>query len=87
MVSVTIGYDFVRKSKTTQNELVRSFLEDDHVEDAFSVTGPTDIFLKVRAKSMDDLNDYLISQVRKIPGVIRTNTQVVLYQGSGPHKK
>ncbi|NOZ81068.1 MAG: Lrp/AsnC family transcriptional regulator [DPANN group archaeon] len=81
IVNVTIGYDFVRKTGTTQNELVQLFMQEDEVEEAFSVTGETDIILKVRARGIDDLNNYLIGQVRKLPGVTKTVTQVVLYEG------
>ena len=48
------------------------------IEEAHIITGDYDILLKVRAKSMDELTNFLITELARHPDVERTLTLMVL---------
>ena len=44
------------------------------------VTGGTDLIIKVRAKDVGELNDFVIKKLRSIDGVDKTQTAIVLQE-------
>ncbi|MCS7102732.1 MAG: Lrp/AsnC family transcriptional regulator [Candidatus Korarchaeum sp.] len=60
------------------------------VEEAHIITGDYDILLKVRARDMDELTRFLITELARHPDVERTHTLMVLkspYSGLAPLRK
>ncbi|MCL5437636.1 MAG: Lrp/AsnC ligand binding domain-containing protein [Candidatus Thermoplasmatota archaeon] len=49
-----------------------------NVEDVFVVTGDFDIMLKVRFADIFGLNEFLVEELSKLPGVKATKTMMVL---------
>jgi DNA-binding Lrp family transcriptional regulator len=54
------------------------------VEMAHAVTGAYDVIAFVHAESMADLGDFLSRQIHRVPGVLKTTTNVVV-QGAAAH--
>jgi DNA-binding Lrp family transcriptional regulator len=54
------------------------------VEMAHAVTGAYDVIAFVHAESMADLGDLLSRQIHRVPGVLKTTTNVVV-QGAAAH--
>lgn len=48
------------------------------IVEAHNLTGDTDLLLKMRTKSIDDLRELLTSKVQNLPGVRRLSTSIVL---------
>ena len=48
------------------------------VEMAHAVTGSYDVIAFVRAECMADLGDFLSRHIQRLPGVLKTTTNVVL---------
>jgi len=48
------------------------------VQEAHNVTGDTDVVLKVKARSIDDLRKLLVEKIQYIKGVRRINSSIVL---------
>lgn len=58
-------------------EAAQKILEIKFVDAVYEVTGETDILAFVQASSIDEIN-YVIDQIRNVPGVVGTNTLIVL---------
>lgn len=68
----------VQPTDTTSDESVADALASfDEVESCYAVAGDEAFVVKVRVATMDDL-ERILGRVRKIPGVARTRTTVVL---------
>lgn len=50
------------------------------VDEVCIVAGSTDLVVKLRSKTTEDLNNFIINKLRKIEGVDKTRTFVILEQ-------
>ena len=66
--------------RSAQEEIARRIAAIKGVEEAFIVTGATDIVAKAWVKDTDALNDLLLKEIGKIDGVDKTVTLVILKQ-------
>lgn len=82
-----LGFDITALINITVNYTGKDYSQEDTarrirglpgVESVAIVTGTTDMVAKVRKKNTDDLNNFLINHLRKIPGIDKTTTFVVL---------
>ncbi len=48
------------------------------VKSLAAVTGPHDLIAQIEAETIEELNDIVLSRIRSIDGVIKTNTALVL---------
>jgi DNA-binding Lrp family transcriptional regulator len=48
------------------------------VKAAYTVSGNYDLIVQVEAENMETLSDLLLSKIRAVDGVIKTNTCIVL---------
>jgi len=48
------------------------------VKAAYTVSGNYDLIVQVEAENMEELSDLLMSKIRAVDGVIKTNTCIVL---------
>jgi Lrp/AsnC family transcriptional regulator for asnA, asnC and gidA len=64
--------------KVMQEDVAKEIKALPGVESVELLTGGTDILAKVRVKDVDELNNFIIRQLRKIEGVDKTQTMVVL---------
>lgn len=68
----------VQPTDTAQDDALAKALSDlDEVESCYTVAGEEAFVVKVRVATMDELGESL-SKLRRIPGVARTRTTVVL---------
>lgn len=67
-----------RYTKQSQHEMAKKLKSKDFVEEIAIVTGSTDMIAKVRVKNMDELNKFVISYLRMLEGIERTETLVIL---------
>ena len=63
------------------DSVLQQVSEFDQVMFAASTTGAYDLLAWVGVESLDDLGHFLMKSVGKIPGVLRTETHVVLTMG------
>ncbi len=77
-VLVVVDYQSLKESRFTQYELTQKLLEEKGVESASMVTGGTDIVLKIRVATIDELNQFITVKLRNIEGIERTQTMIVL---------
>ncbi|MCK9595677.1 Lrp/AsnC family transcriptional regulator [Candidatus Pacearchaeota archaeon] len=76
-ILISVNQDSSNKN-ISQNEVGRKIKRLEGIQEVDIVTGTTDILVKIRAENMPVLNDLITNQLRKIPGVDKTQTMMVL---------
>jgi len=69
LVQVTVG---------ASSAVVQAVGEVDGVTEAYVVTGPYDIIVRVEADSLDQLGQLVVSSIQAVEGVTRTLTCPIL---------
>ena len=64
--------------KTDQEQLAKKLLRISGVSHARIITGGFDILIEVRLGTIDELNSLITGELRKIEGVDKTQTMIVL---------
>ena len=77
-VLVSVMYHLPSGVVTDQAALAKKGRENEFVEEASIIAGRSDLLVKVRTKTIDELNEFVIKFLRSIPGIERTETLVVL---------
>lgn len=77
-VMIQVRYMLPSGIKVLQEDVAKEIKALAGVESVELLTGGTDILAKVRVKDIDELNDFIIRKLRKIEGVDKTQTRVVL---------
>lgn len=77
-VMVQVIYMLPSGVKVMQEDVAKEIKSLPEVESVELLTGTTDILVKVRVKDVDELNDFIIRKLRKIEGVDKVQTSVVL---------
>ena len=77
-VTISVMYHLPEGKVINQEELAAKVRNNENVEEVYIITGATDLIVKVRTKTVDDLNNFVIRYLRSIPGIERTQTLVVL---------
>ncbi|MBS3076933.1 Lrp/AsnC family transcriptional regulator [Candidatus Pacearchaeota archaeon] len=68
----------INQSKISQSEIGKQIREIDGVESVDIVTGSTDIIVQIRIKDMHSLNELITEKIRKLSGIDKTQTLMVL---------
>ena len=77
-ILLSVNQSLASGKKISQQEVGKKIKAHDNVEYVDIVTGATDMIIRVRASSMSGLNDLLTKDLRKIDGVDKTQTMMVL---------
>ena len=78
-IGITINYNIPNK-KINQIEVANKIKEIEGVYETYIMTGGSDIFIKILAKDIQDLNIIVTERLRNIVGVDKTQTAIVLKQ-------
>ncbi len=78
MISLTVNYRSQSGEKISQRELAEKIARFSYVEEVHIVAGGNDIMLKVRMADVDELNKFVIDELRNIDGVDKTQTAIIL---------
>lgn len=79
-VVVEFDINSMMAKKLTYDDLAREIKKPGIVEDLAYITGEKDIIIKIKAKDMEEVNSYLLDYLRKVPGVLRSNTYIALQE-------
>ncbi len=78
IVLVNTDYNLIEGRDRTQEDVAKEIRKLEGIEEVCSITGLNDLFVRVRKENVDELNNFLINKLRKIRGVKKTQTLVVL---------
>lgn len=73
-----VDYTQFRSKNITQQKLVEKLLSMKYVESCSVTTGRFDMILRLRVPRVEDLNQFIVVDLRSIEGVERTETMIVL---------
>ncbi len=77
-ILVTVNYLLPDGTKIKQEEVAQKIKMLEDVEEVNIVTGVTDILIKVRTSSIEELNNFIIKKLRNINGIDKTQTMITL---------
>ncbi len=77
-VMINVEYRTLSGKKISQTKLAGEIKKNPLVDEASIVAGGTDIIIRIHAKDIDELNDFIINKVRDMDGVANTQTMIVL---------
>jgi len=71
------AYILVNVSTGTEDEVSKTLVEFDEVEEVATIYGEYDAIIKVAAKDMNDLDDFISSKLRSVPNIFMTSTMII----------
>ena len=77
-VQIIVDYKLLKEKKMSQHDLAKKLKQHEFVEEVAMITGGTDIIIKVRVESVDELDNFVTRYLRNIEGIEKTQTMVVL---------
>ncbi len=77
-ILIKTDYNALKEVKLSQQDLALKLKHKPEVEEVAMITGFKDIILKVRTKSVEELNNFVTNNLRNMDGVGTTETSVVL---------
>ena len=77
-IGITVDYSSSKDKRLSQTEVARAIKNIEGVQGVAVLTGEMDILAKVIAKDLSELNQIVTEKLRKIPGVDKTKTSVIL---------
>ena len=84
MVEVFIQVRLVSHSDESPERFIAAVQRMDEVSACWTMTGEYDFLLHVMVPSVDDLNDFVMHRLMRLPGVRDVHTQLVLQNIKGP---
>ncbi len=78
IIALTVNYFSRTGEKVSQRKLAEKLASIPCVEEVHIVAGGNDIIMKVRVANVDELNKFVIDELRNIDGVDKTQTAIVL---------
>ena len=77
-ILISVDYKRLKELKRSQYELAQRLLKHPAVESSAMITGASDIIIKIRCSSVDELNEFVTIFLRNVEGVEKTQTAIVL---------
>jgi anthranilate phosphoribosyltransferase len=71
------AYILVNVSTGTEDEVCKALVEFDEVEEVATIYGEYDAIIKVAAKDMKNLDDFITSRLRSLPNIFMTSTMII----------
>ncbi len=72
------AYVLIKTESGKEDEVLKAVLGLTVTEEAHQVFGPYDIITEVRARDMDSIVDIVVSKIRKIKGIIDTQSLIAI---------
>jgi Lrp/AsnC family leucine-responsive transcriptional regulator len=77
-ILLNVGRDLLKGTGKDHDIVSSEILKFPEVEKVYNVTGNFDILVKVRAKDVKELNRFLIKELRRMEGIEKSQTSIVL---------
>ena len=72
------AYIFVECAAGTAKDVAGKVGQLEGVKSCHAITGPFDVIVLVESSDVRTLGDFSVSKIQSIPGVIRTETNVII---------
>jgi Lrp/AsnC family transcriptional regulator, regulator for asnA, asnC and gidA len=81
-ILITISLDELKRHNMKTKDLLKQIKINPLVELADTVSGDVDIIVKIHARNINELNDYVVDSLSYYKGVEKTKTALILKQKS-----
>ena len=71
------AYILVNVSTGTEDEVNKALAKFDAVEEVATIYGEYDAIIKVAAKDMNGLDEFITSKLRSLPNIFMTSTMII----------
>ncbi len=71
------AYILVNVSTGTEDEVCKALVEFDEVVEVATIYGGYDAIIKVAAKDMKNLDNFITTQLRSLPNIFMTSTMII----------
>ena len=71
------AFILVNVSTGTEDEVCKTLVKFDEVEQVATIYGEYDAIIKVTAKDMNHLDDFITSKLRSVPNIFMTSTMII----------
>ena len=71
------AFILVNVSTGTEDEVCKALVKFDEVEEVATIYGEYDAIIKVAAKDMNHLDDFITSKLRSVPNIFMTSTMII----------
>src|SRR3989344_3944640 len=78
IILINTRYVLIKDEDKNRESVAKTIKKLDGVEEVCRVTGINDFLVRVRKENIDELNNFLIDKLRKVSGVEKTQTLIVL---------
>lgn len=72
------AYIFIETTQGKAIEIQTEVVKIRGVKSASPVTGPYDIIALVEGKDVNELGEFIVTNIQNIPGVLRTMTNIII---------
>ncbi|MBI2655110.1 Lrp/AsnC family transcriptional regulator [Candidatus Woesearchaeota archaeon] len=77
-ILISLSLRELKEEKMNVRDLVRIIKKNPDIESVDNVTGDFDIILKIHARDINDVNDYVVNTLAGLKGVEKTKTALIL---------
>jgi len=77
-IFVTVSLDELKKEDMKMKDLIGIIKKNQLIESVENVTGDVDIIIKMHARDINELNDYIVNTLSYYKGVGKTKTLLIL---------
>lgn len=78
MIKMVIAFIFATTKTGKEAEVLEKVKHLREIKEAYNVYGDYDVFIKVEANDLDQLNEFLVTKIRNIPEISMTTTMIGL---------
>jgi DNA-binding Lrp family transcriptional regulator len=71
------AFILVNVSTGTEDEVCKALVKFDEVEEVATIYGEYDAIIKVEAKDMNHLDDFITAKLRSVPNIFMTSTMII----------
>lgn len=77
-IFVGVSLKELKENRLRINDLVNSVRKNPLVDSAENATGDIDLIVRVNARNIDELKDYVLNNLSELKGVEKTRTAIIL---------
>lgn len=85
-VMINVNINYLKEHEVSQSQVSDVLIKHPFVTQSSSIAGRYDIIITIVAKDMTELNNFLMTHIRRNPGVQRTETFVELFKSEKGEK-
>ena len=77
-VFITLSVKELKENKMSTYDLIKLIRKNPNIECVDNVTGIVDLVVKLKARNINELNDYVVNIISEMKGIAKTNTALIL---------